>query len=360
MKKLFALLLGCTAVFGFSVQTYCATMRWDYPEGVRAVVNSSEVNEGDRFEMLFYPQNKAGEGYIIPKEITSIRTLASANYNNLKELYFYNKNVSLTTLSVGYGNIIFNCYKGSTAEAYAKDSFEVKYITDMGDADGSGTITANDASIVFAKSLNSDIAVQGECDVNGDGVITSADAAYILQKALDADILYPAENNQILAYNYTSLSRGTSDSFGLNYVSNADTRLAVIRSEEELKAFYEANSDALDAEKIDAFIKDFSGENVFDDSILLMAYYDEPCLYTKQEVSDVSVVNGALTVSLKCTYPAVSYELIDFVLNAVKVDKNVAFDSVKWVKNNYKINDNAGENTDVEEFVETYCIGELC
>jgi Ca2+-binding EF-hand superfamily protein len=74
-----------------------------------------------------------------------------------------------------------------------KDSFDVLYIVDVGDVDGSGVITAADAAMLLAKVLegndidSNDMNISDYfdvCDVNKDGILTASDAAEILNKTL--------------------------------------------------------------------------------------------------------------------------------------------------------------------------------
>jgi hypothetical protein len=143
--------------------------------------------------LLHYPQNKSGENYVIPDEVKEVRTLAIYNYNNLKQIYVYNDDVGFTVFSVGYGDIIINCHKNSLTESCMKDSFDVLYIVDVGDVDGSGVITAADAAMLLAKVLegndidSNDMNISDYfdvCDVNKDGILTASDAAEILNKTL--------------------------------------------------------------------------------------------------------------------------------------------------------------------------------
>ena len=67
------------------------------------------------------------------------------------------------------------------------------------DADGSGELTANDASIALALSLNSALGTKfssGMCDVDGDDIVSANDSAFILQKVLDCEFVYPDESGK--------------------------------------------------------------------------------------------------------------------------------------------------------------------
>ncbi len=140
--------------------------------------------------LLHYPQNKPGNTYTIPQEITQIRTLAFDAYNNLEQIYVYNDNLSFSTFSIGYGDLIINCHKGSTAEDYAFNSFKTMYIVDIGDINGDGIITASDASEllydILSKVTGRNISdYETVCDVNADGLITADDCSEIMQIVLN-------------------------------------------------------------------------------------------------------------------------------------------------------------------------------
>ena len=70
-----------------------------------------------------------------------------------------------------------------------------------GDADGNGTVEADDAALVLQKVLTGakvaieDVAINAFelLDADNDGQLTAKDAAYILQKALDSTFLMPNE-----------------------------------------------------------------------------------------------------------------------------------------------------------------------
>lgn len=67
--------------------------------------------------------------------------------------------------------------------------------TAMGDIDGSGKITANDAAVllqyVIDNAANEEWHVStAVADVNGDGTVTAADAALIMDKVLDASVSF--------------------------------------------------------------------------------------------------------------------------------------------------------------------------
>ncbi len=73
----------------------------------------------------------------------------------------------------------------------------------LGDADGSGELTANDASIALALSLDSRFGTRfssGICDVDGNGIVSANDASCILQKVLNSDFVYPQESGKSLQF----------------------------------------------------------------------------------------------------------------------------------------------------------------
>ena len=77
-------------------------------------------------------------------------------------------------------------------------SYEEAFKGMWGDIDKNGVLTANDASLALAYTLDASIANNpkldfGGADVNASGSITADDAAMILQKVLDAEFQFPAE-----------------------------------------------------------------------------------------------------------------------------------------------------------------------
>lgn len=62
-----------------------------------------------------------------------------------------------------------------------------------GDADGDGTLTANDAAIVLQYVLDGSIPerITYMCDVNGDNIITAEDSSLILKKVIDDGFIFP-------------------------------------------------------------------------------------------------------------------------------------------------------------------------
>lgn len=285
--------------------------------------------------LLWYPQNKAGESFAVPSDVSSIRTLALEKCNNLKQVYINNDEMQLGIWSIG-GNIAINSRKGGNAVQYARENGNtLKYIADMGDADASGSITANDAALVLAKAINSGLDTdvcdfEKVYDVNGDNVITAADCSYIIERTLDLDRIFPAENNKTLTFADKTWKRGASDDSILKYNSGMQSEITVIKSRAELENYYDTHSDAINKDGLDNALADFAGENVFDESMLVMIYYPQGCLYTESVVKDVSVVNGKLTVTMEIYMPEVMCELIDFAITVVKVDKDTVFDSCTW------------------------------
>jgi hypothetical protein len=80
----------------------------------------------------------------------------------------------------------------SSVPAYAEDLESVENPI-LGDVDGSGSLTANDAATALLLSLNSQY--DEVADVNRDGIITANDAAWILQRVLfNTD--YPTTGNE--------------------------------------------------------------------------------------------------------------------------------------------------------------------
>ncbi len=142
-------------------------------------------------ELLFYPANKAGSSYTIPEQVKTVRTLAINKYNNLTDLYVYNSQVEFGTFAIGYGdNLTVHCIKGSVAESYCKNSFNILYIVEKGDIDGDNFVTASDASTLLTNLLNNTVneTISNYADIadaDGDGGITSNDCATILTIVLN-------------------------------------------------------------------------------------------------------------------------------------------------------------------------------
>ncbi len=99
----------------------------------------------------------------------------------------------------------FNSYKDYPMCYYAGGLDTLKYNypliglffdTVYGDADGSGTLTANDAAMIQQYTLTgapSDYIVS-ICDVDGSGYLTAADSAHVLQKSMDNSYTFPLIN----------------------------------------------------------------------------------------------------------------------------------------------------------------------
>jgi len=188
-----------------------------------------------------YPTGSNNENYVVPEGVTYIYW---HSFNECKALKSIEIPKEVTRISedafVNCENLTIKCYKGSTAETFAKDnsipyilidgdndestesssssseassesssseesseseSSSEEYIpTPMkGDVNGDTKITANDASLVLQYVLNKkDTAgfIKGgfyAADVTRDGRVTALDAATILRKALNDKFVMPVE-----------------------------------------------------------------------------------------------------------------------------------------------------------------------
>lgn len=122
-------------------------------------------------------------------------------YNNTSKGEAFATTTNGTTLSdadaavMTSDDVIATYLAGWTPVHY---SYELRFTGLWGDADKSGTLSANDASAVLAYVLDATLANNDAydfagCDVDDSGDITAADASMILQKVLDADFAFPAE-----------------------------------------------------------------------------------------------------------------------------------------------------------------------
>ena len=96
----------------------------------------------------------------------------------------------------------FNNYKDHPMCYYAGRLDTLKYNypliglffdTVYGDADETGTLTANDAAMIQQYTLTGAPSgyIVSICDVDGSGYLTAADASYVLQKTLDDSYVFP-------------------------------------------------------------------------------------------------------------------------------------------------------------------------
>ncbi len=109
--------------------------------------------------------------------------------------------LELANLSAGEYIITATQSGGTTAQLI---SIVVSYSQDedglWGDADGSGTLTANDSAVIILYTLDplkaglSDKTIK-YCDVDASGSLGSNDAALVLQKTLTQEFTFPVEQN---------------------------------------------------------------------------------------------------------------------------------------------------------------------
>lgn len=148
--------------------------------------------------LLWYPQARSDETYVLPADTTEIRTLAISETRNLKNLCIFNNNVSFGIWALGQSpEMTVYCRVDSDA---AKISETLGGIAiKPGDADNSGTLTAADAAETLQKALISTYSLSGGkaievfCDVDLNGKIDAADSAEIMQRVLQSRYRMPIE-----------------------------------------------------------------------------------------------------------------------------------------------------------------------
>lgn len=86
------------------------------------------------------------------------------------------------------------CYYANTIANIQKNYILIEdFYGVYGDADGDGTLTANDAAIVLQYVLDGSIPerITYMCDVNGDNIITAEDSSLIFKKVIDDGFIFP-------------------------------------------------------------------------------------------------------------------------------------------------------------------------
>lgn len=138
--------------------------------------------------LLWYPQNKADEEYVVPENVTGIRKFAFYNCNNLKKLYFPHINIQLNTWCIYYNSeLTVYCFENSDVDKYGKNNvLNIEYLL-LGDVNCNGTIEASDSALALQYALNTNsvnILLPILADVDGNGSIDASDSAKIMQKVL--------------------------------------------------------------------------------------------------------------------------------------------------------------------------------
>lgn len=138
--------------------------------------------------LLWYPQNKADEEYVVPENVTGIRKFAFYNCNNLKKLYFPHINIQLNTWCIYYNSeLTVYCFENSDVDIYGKNNvLNIEYLL-LGDVNCNGTIEASDSALALQYALNTNsvnILLPILADVDGNGGIDASDSAKIMQKVL--------------------------------------------------------------------------------------------------------------------------------------------------------------------------------
>lgn len=138
--------------------------------------------------LLWYPQNKADEEYVVSENVTGIRKFAFYNCNNLKKLYFPHINIQLNTWCIYYNSeLTVYCFENSDVDKYGKNNvLNIEYLL-LGDVNCNGTIEASDSALALQYALNTNsvnILLPILADVDGNGSIDASDSAKIMQKVL--------------------------------------------------------------------------------------------------------------------------------------------------------------------------------
>jgi hypothetical protein len=118
-------------------------------------------------------------------------------------IYSTNKGINVSLVGVVYDSSKEDSPSDDDDDNNGGDDNNETTTVVYGDADNSGDITSNDASVVLEKSLNLDLKLAIEdvtsdymavVDVDGNGTLDSNDASLILQKALNPDYAFPIES----------------------------------------------------------------------------------------------------------------------------------------------------------------------
>lgn len=138
--------------------------------------------------LLWYPQNKADEEYVVPENVIGVRKFAFYNCNNLKKLYFTQKNIQLNTWCIYYNSeLTVYCFENSDVDKYGKNNMLNMVYLLLGDVNCNGIIEAGDSALALQYALNTNsvnIPLPILADVDGNGSIDASDAAKIIQKVL--------------------------------------------------------------------------------------------------------------------------------------------------------------------------------
>ncbi len=136
----------------------------------------------------------------IPKSVTSIGSSAFYDCSRLTSITFLNSQTVISDFMdpISDTATIYG-YEGSTAQEFA-EKYDRRFVVignkiSLGDLDGDGVITKDDAIYLLYNSLFGDEAypLNQDVDYNGDGVITKDDAIYLLYNSLFGSESYPLE-----------------------------------------------------------------------------------------------------------------------------------------------------------------------
>lgn len=142
----------------------------------------------------------------IPNSVTYIGNFAFYGCNSLSEVTILNNVTFIIDSSFYSCNMLEKvyCYKGSTADNYSlyPEGVTIVYLDDMpvvpeglGDVDGDGVITSNDAAKAYVLAAAKEYDVKA--DVDGNKAVEAKDAEEIMNKVLRASYKFPLEQSTI-------------------------------------------------------------------------------------------------------------------------------------------------------------------
>lgn len=216
-----------------------------------------------------------------------------------------------------------------------------------GDANGDGLITADDASVILEAARTgempggdmTDAEKIAAFDLDFSGTLTANDATLVLYKTLNPGYELPveAEMNREIQPGSLIISRmnGDSEIFnGMDFELNQSRKIYEITSKAELDGFIEAHP-AINGESLKERINGQYGKNWFANQKLVIACAMAGNLQDEYTVKDIVLSEGALEIHMDSVTPEMSSPLLDSRLIIINVDRDLSYDSIKFYVDYY-------------------------
>ena len=113
----------------------------------------------------------------IPDSVTSIGNGAFEYCHNFKGVYYRGSIDEWNSINIGSGN---NLLANATVHFVRKN--------DLGDADGDGSITLTDVTLLLQQIAGWNVEIIGDADANADGNIDLSDVTLLLQHIAGWDV----------------------------------------------------------------------------------------------------------------------------------------------------------------------------